>query len=158
MPDRTAGRCASRHVWWSSALRLNWDSSLKMTRLQSVTLQAAEVGKNPVDTAYDVGSVVSVLADVGSSPTFSRLLMVSLDGTGCLEGGSTICPTQSLCKSSSGTTQNAGFEQESSGLGAGPPVAGLSAAGRNARAGLRTPLPGAPGIHWKLSLQTGTVR
>ncbi|GFV12002.1 hypothetical protein TNCV_4716101, partial [Trichonephila clavipes] len=26
-----------------------------------------EVGKNPVDTAYDVGSVVSVLADVGSS-------------------------------------------------------------------------------------------
>ncbi|GFU90755.1 hypothetical protein TNCV_3781901 [Trichonephila clavipes] len=26
-----------------------------------------EVGKNPVDTAYDVGSVISVLADVGSS-------------------------------------------------------------------------------------------
>ncbi|GFY79544.1 hypothetical protein TNIN_201341 [Trichonephila inaurata madagascariensis] len=56
------------------------------------------------------------------------------------------------------TTQNAGFEQESSGLGAGPPVAGLSAAGRNARAGLRTPLPGAPGIPRKLSLQIGTVR
>ncbi|GFY32983.1 hypothetical protein TNCV_2877321 [Trichonephila clavipes] len=44
--------------------------------------------KNPVDTAYDVGSVVRVLADVGSlKPTpVSRLLMVSLDGTGCLEG------------------------------------------------------------------------
>ncbi|GFT11723.1 hypothetical protein TNCV_265031 [Trichonephila clavipes] len=37
-----------------------------MTRLQSVTLKLPEVGKNPVDTAYDVGSVVSVLADVGS--------------------------------------------------------------------------------------------
>ncbi|GFT70145.1 hypothetical protein TNCV_3456121 [Trichonephila clavipes] len=65
-------------VRWSSALRLNRDSSLKMTRLQSVTLKLPDVGKNPVDTAYDVGSVVSVLADVGSSkPTsVSRLLMV----------------------------------------------------------------------------------
>ncbi|GFW35335.1 hypothetical protein TNCV_2611341 [Trichonephila clavipes] len=54
-------------VRWSSALRLNRDSSLKMTRLQSVTLKLPEVGKNPVDTAYDMGSVVSVLADVGSS-------------------------------------------------------------------------------------------
>ncbi|GFY15223.1 hypothetical protein TNCV_1570351 [Trichonephila clavipes] len=52
---------------WSSALRLNRDSSLKMTRLQSVTLQIARGRQNPVDTAYDVGSVVSVLADVGSS-------------------------------------------------------------------------------------------
>ncbi|GFU30213.1 hypothetical protein TNCV_1765541 [Trichonephila clavipes] len=43
------------------------DSSLKMTRLQSVTLQVARGRQNPVDTAYDVGSVVSVLADVGSS-------------------------------------------------------------------------------------------
>ncbi|GFV14230.1 hypothetical protein TNCV_1163531 [Trichonephila clavipes] len=31
------------------------------------TPKLPEVGKNPVDTAYDVGSVVSVLADVGSS-------------------------------------------------------------------------------------------
>ncbi|GFV60489.1 hypothetical protein TNCV_3471241 [Trichonephila clavipes] len=54
-------------VRWSSALRLNRDSSLKMTRLQSVTLQVARGRQNPVDTAYDVGSVVSVLADVGSS-------------------------------------------------------------------------------------------
>ncbi|GFU96665.1 hypothetical protein TNCV_2901501, partial [Trichonephila clavipes] len=48
-----------------------------------------EVGKNPVDTAYDVESVVSVLADVGSSSQLRSvdLLMVSLDGTGCLEGG-----------------------------------------------------------------------
>ncbi|GFV27931.1 hypothetical protein TNCV_3887701 [Trichonephila clavipes] len=54
---------------------------------QSVTLQVARGRKNPVDTAYDVGSVVSVLADVGSSSqSVSRLLMVSLDGTGCLEG------------------------------------------------------------------------
>ncbi|GFW92556.1 hypothetical protein TNCV_518731 [Trichonephila clavipes] len=52
---------------WLSALRLNRDSSLKMTRLQSVTLQVARGRQNPVDTAYDVGSVVSVLADVGSS-------------------------------------------------------------------------------------------
>ncbi|GFT61296.1 hypothetical protein TNCV_1227441 [Trichonephila clavipes] len=56
-----------------------------MTRLQSVTLQVARGRQNPVDTAYDVGSVVSVLADVGSI-SVSRLLMVSLDGTGCLEG------------------------------------------------------------------------
>ncbi|GFU31076.1 hypothetical protein TNCV_2952121 [Trichonephila clavipes] len=75
MPDRTAGRCASRHVRWSSALRLNRDSSLKMTRPQSVTLQVARGRQNPVDTAYDVGQWVSVLADVGSSPTsVSRLL------------------------------------------------------------------------------------
>ncbi|GFV39127.1 hypothetical protein TNCV_107021 [Trichonephila clavipes] len=38
-----------------------------MTRFQSVTLQVARGRQNPVDTAYDVGSVVSVLADVGSS-------------------------------------------------------------------------------------------
>ncbi|GFU96846.1 hypothetical protein TNCV_1069151 [Trichonephila clavipes] len=38
-----------------------------MTRLQSVTLQVARGRQNPVDTAYDVGSVVSVLADVGFS-------------------------------------------------------------------------------------------
>ncbi|GFW47516.1 hypothetical protein TNCV_3176801 [Trichonephila clavipes] len=79
--DCRIGRCASRHVRWSSALRLNRDSSLKMTRLQSVT----EVGKNPVDT-YDVGERLSGRRLL--KPTsVSRLLMVSLDGTGCLEGG-----------------------------------------------------------------------
>ncbi|GFX35195.1 hypothetical protein TNCV_2331351 [Trichonephila clavipes] len=60
-----------------------------MTRLQSVTLRRLRGRQNPVDTAYDVGSVVSVLADVGYSSSqllVSRLLMVSLDGTGCLEG------------------------------------------------------------------------
>ncbi|GFV15246.1 hypothetical protein TNCV_2488471 [Trichonephila clavipes] len=57
-----------RRVRWSSALRLNRDSSLKMTRLsQSVTLKVARGRQKSVDTAYDVGSVVSVLADVGSS-------------------------------------------------------------------------------------------
>ncbi|GFX40891.1 hypothetical protein TNCV_3761121 [Trichonephila clavipes] len=40
---------------WSSS-RLNRDSSLKMT---SVTLQVARGRQNPVDTAYDVGSVVA---------------------------------------------------------------------------------------------------
>ncbi|GFY31787.1 hypothetical protein TNCV_4200961 [Trichonephila clavipes] len=54
MPDRTAGRCASRHVCAVViTLRLNRDSSLKMTRLQSVTLQVARGRQNPVDTAYD---------------------------------------------------------------------------------------------------------
>ncbi|GFX67264.1 hypothetical protein TNCV_775211 [Trichonephila clavipes] len=33
-----------------------------MTRLQSVTLQVARGRQNPVDTAYDVGSVVSVFS------------------------------------------------------------------------------------------------
>ncbi|GFS57106.1 hypothetical protein TNCV_4238791 [Trichonephila clavipes] len=64
--DRWPVRLQTR-VRWSSVLRLNRDSSLKMTRLQSVTLQVARGRQNPVDTAYDVGSVVSVLADVGSS-------------------------------------------------------------------------------------------
>ncbi|GFT42518.1 hypothetical protein TNCV_1787671 [Trichonephila clavipes] len=63
---------------WSSSLRLNRDSSLKMTRLQSVTL-LPDVGKNPVDTAYDVGSVV-ILADVGSSSQLrNRFSHSSLD-------------------------------------------------------------------------------
>ncbi|GFU19290.1 hypothetical protein TNCV_3482301 [Trichonephila clavipes] len=59
-----------------------------MTRLQSCHTPVARVGKNPVDTAYDVGSVVNVLADVGSSSQLRSVvsLMVSLDGTGCLEG------------------------------------------------------------------------
>ncbi|GFT28030.1 hypothetical protein TNCV_644231 [Trichonephila clavipes] len=59
---------------------------LKKTRLQFAKLPEV---KNPVDTAYDVGSVVSVLADVGSSSQLRSVvsLMVSLDGTGCLEGG-----------------------------------------------------------------------
>ncbi|GFY22291.1 hypothetical protein TNCV_3299321 [Trichonephila clavipes] len=41
--------------------------------------------QNPVDTAYDVGSVVSVLVDVGSSSQLRSV--VSFNGTGCLEGG-----------------------------------------------------------------------
>ncbi|GFU59618.1 hypothetical protein TNCV_3185891 [Trichonephila clavipes] len=50
-----AGAPPDTCVRWSSALRLNRDSSLKMTRLQSVTLQVARGRQNPVDTAYDVG-------------------------------------------------------------------------------------------------------
>ncbi|GFX88338.1 transposable element Tc3 transposase [Trichonephila clavipes] len=52
--DRLPVRLQTR-VRWSSSLRLNRDSSLKMTRLQSVTLQVARGCQNPVDTAYDVG-------------------------------------------------------------------------------------------------------
>ncbi|GFW33419.1 putative transposable element [Trichonephila clavipes] len=52
---------------WSSSLRLNRDSSLKITRLQSVTLQVARGRQKSSRHCYDVGSVVSVLADVGSS-------------------------------------------------------------------------------------------
>ncbi|GFW70050.1 hypothetical protein TNCV_1405031 [Trichonephila clavipes] len=59
-------------VRWSSALRLNRDSSLKMTRLSLSNARSA----NPVDTAYDVGSVVASMLSVS----------FSLDGTGCLEG------------------------------------------------------------------------
>ncbi|GFT45879.1 hypothetical protein TNCV_2250251 [Trichonephila clavipes] len=77
MPDRIAGRCASRHVV-VIIKRLNRDSSLKMTRLQSVTL---------------FGKIQSALPDVGSVVRGRRLIvrsvvsfMVSLDGTGCLEG------------------------------------------------------------------------
>ncbi|GFW44164.1 hypothetical protein TNCV_3855251 [Trichonephila clavipes] len=40
--------------------------------LQSVTLQVARGRQNPVDTAYDVGSVVSVLADVGPQANFGQ--------------------------------------------------------------------------------------
>ncbi|GFX67647.1 hypothetical protein TNCV_3933891 [Trichonephila clavipes] len=59
-----------------------------MTRLQSVTLQVARGRQNPVDTAYDVGSVVKRLSGrrLLKPTSVSRLLMVSLDGTGCLEG------------------------------------------------------------------------
>ncbi|GFU95368.1 hypothetical protein TNCV_3765031 [Trichonephila clavipes] len=74
-------------VRWSSALRLNRDSSLKMTRLQSVTLQVARGRQKPVDT-YDVGSGNRLSGRRLLKPTsVSRLLMVSLDDTGCLEGG-----------------------------------------------------------------------
>ncbi|GFW28278.1 hypothetical protein TNCV_4639451 [Trichonephila clavipes] len=59
--------------------RLNRDSSLKMTRLQSVTLQDARTSRH----LHDVGSVVSVLADVPqanfgqSSPLW--FLLMALD-------------------------------------------------------------------------------
>ncbi|GFT93820.1 hypothetical protein TNCV_3766951 [Trichonephila clavipes] len=49
--------------------------------------QVARGRQNPVDTAYDVGSVVSVLSGrrLLKPISVSRLLMVSLDGTGCLK-------------------------------------------------------------------------
>ncbi|GFV43724.1 hypothetical protein TNCV_1270971 [Trichonephila clavipes] len=68
MPDRTAGRCASRHVCGGHSTRLNRDSSLKMTRLQSVTLQVARGRQKSSRHCLISGSV---LADVGSSKSQS---------------------------------------------------------------------------------------
>ncbi|GFW76146.1 hypothetical protein TNCV_2057931 [Trichonephila clavipes] len=85
--DRWPVRLQTRAVvYTSSSLRLNRDSSLKMTRLQSVTLQVARGRQNPVDTAYDVG-VSGIKKRTSEAKSVSRLFMVSLDGTGCLEGG-----------------------------------------------------------------------
>ncbi|GFW72955.1 uncharacterized protein TNCV_830781 [Trichonephila clavipes] len=79
--DRWPVRLQTRAVVIS--MRLNRDSSPKMTRLQSVTLQVARGRQKSSRHCL----LVSVLADVGSSSQLvSRLLMVSLDGTGCLEG------------------------------------------------------------------------
>ncbi|GFV04757.1 hypothetical protein TNCV_4598931 [Trichonephila clavipes] len=83
--DRWPVRLETR-VRWSSAETEDKDSSQE-DDVSVCHTQVAEVGKNPVDAAMMWGSVVSVLADVGSSsPSVGRLLMVSLDGTGCLEG------------------------------------------------------------------------
>ncbi|XP_035219448.1 serine/arginine repetitive matrix protein 1-like [Stegodyphus dumicola] len=51
-------------VRWSSALRLNWDSALKITCLQWVTVHLARVWQKY--NGYCVRSVVGVLMDVGS--------------------------------------------------------------------------------------------
>ncbi|GFV69125.1 hypothetical protein TNCV_3444621 [Trichonephila clavipes] len=78
----TDDRCPNCHpLFW--LVRLQSVISTVFTE-DDTLLQVARGRQNPVDTAYDVGSVVSVLADVGSSsqPSVSRLLMVSLDGTG----------------------------------------------------------------------------
>ncbi|GFW51182.1 hypothetical protein TNCV_3594641 [Trichonephila clavipes] len=45
MPDRPLAVAPPDTCRWSSALRLNRDSSPKMTRLQSVTPSLPEVGK-----------------------------------------------------------------------------------------------------------------
>ncbi|GFV24057.1 hypothetical protein TNCV_1958681 [Trichonephila clavipes] len=69
MPDRTAGRCASEHITCAVVISTETESGF-ITEDDVSSLSHSklpEVGKNPVDTAYDVGSVVSVLADVGSS-------------------------------------------------------------------------------------------
>ncbi|GFW90965.1 hypothetical protein TNCV_1758391 [Trichonephila clavipes] len=57
-----AGAPPDLRVRWSSALRLNRDSSLKMTRLQSVTLQVARGRQKSSRHNYDVGSVVSEIS------------------------------------------------------------------------------------------------
>ncbi|GFV24470.1 hypothetical protein TNCV_4684141 [Trichonephila clavipes] len=63
------------HVRWSSALRLNRDSSLKMMHVSSLShSKLPEVGKNPVDTAYDVRATTisaptEVAADTSIRPT-----------------------------------------------------------------------------------------
>ncbi|GFV76662.1 hypothetical protein TNCV_4728821 [Trichonephila clavipes] len=83
MPDRTAGRCASDTC--AVVISTETESGF-ITEDDTVchTPSCPEVLKS-VDTAYDVGSVVAS-CDVGPT-SVSRLLMVSLDGTGCLEGG-----------------------------------------------------------------------
>ncbi|GFX70343.1 transposable element Tc1 transposase [Trichonephila clavipes] len=58
MPDRTAGRCASRtRVRWSSTLRLNRGFITEDDTSPVCHTQVARGRQNPVDTAYDVGSV-----------------------------------------------------------------------------------------------------
>ncbi|GFT93477.1 hypothetical protein TNCV_4411531 [Trichonephila clavipes] len=94
--DRWPVRIQTR-VRWSSALRLNRDSSLKMTRLQSVTLQnLPEVGKTPVDTAYDVGqcghssdcTILAIIVFLGRPDPPRRYTLPS--------GGSTVANTEQL--------------------------------------------------------------
>ncbi|GFU21229.1 hypothetical protein TNCV_4671221 [Trichonephila clavipes] len=82
MPDRTAGlvRLQTRVRW--SSLRLNRDSSLKMTRLQSVTPAVRRGRQNPVDTAYDVvsGKRLSGLSGLANFGQSSHLwFMMALD-------------------------------------------------------------------------------
>ncbi|GFW87675.1 hypothetical protein TNCV_4486401 [Trichonephila clavipes] len=64
LTNTRAETCPGRlntHTRWLSALSLN-DSSLKITRVQPVTLQLAR----SADTAYEVGIVVGVLMVIGS--------------------------------------------------------------------------------------------
>ncbi|GFV24734.1 transposable element Tcb2 transposase [Trichonephila clavipes] len=62
-------------VRWSSALRLNRDSSLKMTRLQSVTLQVARGRQNPVDKCGVSGKRLSGSSQLRSVVSLWFLLM-----------------------------------------------------------------------------------
>ncbi|GFV15634.1 hypothetical protein TNCV_2849801 [Trichonephila clavipes] len=64
--DRWPVRLQTR-VRWSSSLRLNRDSSLKMTRLPVCHTQVARGRQKIQSTLPMTGSVVRVLADVGSS-------------------------------------------------------------------------------------------
>ncbi|GFV84783.1 hypothetical protein TNCV_4297651 [Trichonephila clavipes] len=83
MPDRTAGRCASN----TCAVVISTEKSGFITEDDTSPVchtQVARGRQNPVDTAYDVGSVVSVLADVGSSSQLRSIvslwfLLMALD-------------------------------------------------------------------------------
>ncbi|GFU89712.1 hypothetical protein TNCV_654741 [Trichonephila clavipes] len=90
MPDRTAGpvRLQTRAVVISTETESGFITEGDTSPVCHT--QVARGRQNPVDTAYDVGSVVSVLADVGSSSQLRSvvsLLWLFSDSTGCLEGG-----------------------------------------------------------------------
>ncbi|GFU11806.1 hypothetical protein TNCV_4192251 [Trichonephila clavipes] len=89
MPDRTAGRCASqtRAVVISTETESGFiteDDTSPVCHTPSCPRSAKIQSTLPM-----MWSVVSVLADVGSSSQLRSVVsfMVSLDGTGCLEGG-----------------------------------------------------------------------
>ncbi|GFT64126.1 hypothetical protein TNCV_5139901 [Trichonephila clavipes] len=65
------------------------DSSLKMTRLQSVTLQVAR-GRQKIQSTLPMMWGHLSGRRLLKPTSVSRLPMVSLDGTGCLEGGKPI--------------------------------------------------------------------
>ncbi|GFW17396.1 hypothetical protein TNCV_1682191 [Trichonephila clavipes] len=91
MPDRTAGfgappdTCAVISTETESGF-ITEDDTSPVTVTQKLPGRQRRSSRH---FTYDVGSVVSVLADVGSSNNFgqSSPCAVSLDGTGCLEGG-----------------------------------------------------------------------
>ncbi|GFU82321.1 hypothetical protein TNCV_922331 [Trichonephila clavipes] len=89
--DRWPVRLQTR-VRWSSALRLNRDSSLKNDTSQSVTLQGLrEVGKNPVDTAYDVATLLTGAEKWHVIARSSRSHLCSWDVLTLRDGYSTFC-------------------------------------------------------------------
>ncbi|GFV22230.1 hypothetical protein TNCV_2090541 [Trichonephila clavipes] len=72
MPDRTAGRCASQ-TRIAVVISTETESGfITEDDTSPVCAPSCPRSAKSVDTAYDVGSVVSVLADVGSSANFGQ--------------------------------------------------------------------------------------
>ncbi|GFY12461.1 hypothetical protein TNCV_1798831 [Trichonephila clavipes] len=76
MPDRTAGRCAS-HVRWSSALESGFITED----------DTSPVCHNCPRSAKIQSTLPMMWGHLSGRRLLKILLMVSLDGTGCLEGG-----------------------------------------------------------------------